>query len=177
MAKETQQQFHKFIDQGYPTWDRNYSLKSEPGIILEREKYYDLYTDSLLYAVYFSRLKLGNIINSTSIGSSFKYGIKYNSFDPEPITFKMPKEEKNPWSYYIFGDVETRLVPYNHFLEGSLFQNERHSVSANLLVGEANLGARVGYENFKLSYNYTVITDEWEQQGGPFFFGGLDISW
>ncbi len=176
LAKETQQGVHKLLDQSIPTWDKNYSLKSEPGFILEREKYYDLYQAVNFYSDYFTLLKTGNIINSVSSGLSFKYGINFSRFEPEDITFKQAKEE-SPWSYYLFGDAEVRYIAYNHFLQGSMFQSERHTVDANPFVGEANLGFRVGYDKFKFSYNYTMITDEWSDQGGPFMFGGIDISW
>jgi hypothetical protein len=175
-SKETQTWIHKLLGQGYPTWDKNYSLKSEPGIILQAEKYYELRRTSHDDVNWYVKSKLGNIITSGSMGLSFRYGENLQEFDPESITFKTPKEASD-FSYYIFGDTELRGVPYNHFLEGSLFQDERHTVDANLLVGEANLGFRVAYKNLKFSYNYTVITDEWQGQNGPFFFGGLDLSW
>lgn len=175
-AKETQTFIHEALGQSVPTWDRNYSLKSEPGVILEWEQYYELVRTDFHYVDVYYRSKFGNIINSGGIGLSFKYGQGTTDFDPEEITFKKTLNE-SLWTYYFFGSVEGRGVPYNHFLDGSLFQSERHTVDSNFFVGEANLGFRVGYKNFKTSYNYTVFTDEWDGQNGPFFFAGLDFSW
>lgn len=175
-AKETQSTIHKLLKQNVPSWDPNYALKSEPGIILEGEKYYEIIGTSHFSSSLFSRLRGGNIIDSGSIGSKFEWGEGIDNFAPEPIIFKIPKEV-DKLSYYIFGDVEERGVPYNHFLDGSLFQKEHHTVNSNFFVTEANLGFRVGYNNLKFSYNYTIITDEWEGQKGPFFFGGIDWSW
>lgn len=179
-AKETQVGVHKLLGQGSPTWDRNYSLKSEPGVILQAERYYALLKTDLLSSDYFALLKAGNIIDSVSVGSSFRYGFNAGAWDPEAITFKTERDipvEVSPWSYYLFGSAEGRFIAYNHFLEGSLFQDERHTVNPQRLVGEGNIGFRVGYKNLKLSYNYTVFSDEWSGQNGPFFIGGIDVSW
>jgi len=174
LAKQTQIGVHKLLGQKYPTWDNDYALKTEPGIILEGEKYYGLARARQFTSNYFVRAKLGNIIDSGSLGLNFFYGEGVEEFYPEAITFK---GKKAPWSYYLFGDIEGRVVPYNYFLQGSLFQEENHTVDPNLFVGQAELGVRVGYENLKFSYSYTAITDEWQGQNGPFFFGGVDISW
>lgn len=176
-AKETQRTIHTLLGQGYPTWDREYSLKSEPGLILELEKYYAITEpDTDIYSNFYVLSKFGNIVTSGSVGFNFAYGEGVDHFAPEPITFKSPRETED-FMYYIFGNIEGRAVPYNRFLEGSIFQDERHTVNAEPIVGEANLGFRIGYKNLKFSYNYTVVSEEWEGQNGAFFFGGLDLSW
>lgn len=176
-AKETQQWFHKLIDQGIPTWDPNFALKNEPGFILELERSYLLHKSEYFDASTYGALKAGNIIDSAAFGVDFRAGYNLDKFSAAPIIFKFPQEEKSPWTAYLFARAEERVIAYNHFLDGSLFQDERHTVTSEVSVQEGDVGITLGYKSFKLTYRYTIFSNEWKETKGSFSFGGVSFEW
>lgn len=174
-AKQTQQHVHEILGQSVPTWNPDYSLRAEPGFILERERSYRLvkgdYSDLSIYGAG----KFGNIIDSAAIGIDGRLGFNLDKFSLEPITFKVP--EKSNWRAYLFSRLEGRYVPYNHFLEGSLFQSENHTVTPVRLVGEFDIGFTFGYKEFSFLYRFSKFTSEWEERPGSFNFGGITLGW
>lgn len=177
-AKEVQRGVHKILDQGQPTWDRAYSLKSEPGVVLEIERSHLLTTNSSSDLSIYEGIKAGNIIDSGFFGIEYRLGSNLDKFRPEPITFKTAKEkEESKLIAYMFIRGEERLVLYNHLLEGSLWQKERHTVNAETFVHEADIGFTVGKDNFKLTYILTGFSSEWEEKRGGHAFGSVNIGW
>lgn len=182
-AQNSQTTVHKAIGQDVPSWDRNYTLKSEPGFILEYEREkeinkYELYNEFSADTRAYHLSKLGNIIDSVSAGAIFRLGRNLDEELPNQIVFKAATDKpRSPWVYYAFVKAEERGVLYNHLLEGSLFQNERHTVDAEPLVREGNTGFTVGYKKFRFTYTYTLLSNEWKERKGGFAFGGVDFSW
>ncbi len=180
-AKEVQQNFHKLINQDIPTWDRDYSLKSEPGLVLgiqqtrtQYENKFDIYdTDFNMYG----SGRVGNIIDSGAVGINARFGYQLPEFTPSEIIVKTSKVKPYDYSLYLFGRAEQRYVLYNHFLDGSLFQNERHTVDSKDFVNEGQLGISVGYGVFKITYTFVSISDEWKDQNGRVTFGAIDFNW
>lgn len=177
-AKQTQRQFHRIIGQGIPTWDRNFSLKSEPGVVLEAERSHRLWSNNYSDLAAYGSGKLGNIIDNAAFGFDGRIGYNLDRFTPDPIIFKLPLEErKKPWTAYLFARVEERYVLYNHFLSGSLWQNERHTVSEEPFVTEGDIGFSVKHNNLQLTYRITAFSSEWKERKGPFSFGSLNVTW
>lgn len=175
-AKEVQQGVHKLLDQGQPTWDKRFSLRSEPGIILAAERSYLLSRREHADFATYGSLKVGTIINSAAIGADARIGYGLDKFASEPITFKVPRPS---WVAYVFARIEERFVAWNSLLDGSMFQNERHTVTSEPLVTEGDIGFTVGFGKLKLTYRLTAFSSEWkESQGkGGVAFGGLDLTW
>lgn len=176
-AKQVQQNFHKLIGQDVPTWRRDFTQKSEPGFIIELERNYLLGATNYSDASIYGSLKGGNIIDSAAVGLHGRFGFNLDKFASEPITFKLPREVPSPYTAYLFVKGEERLVAYNHFLDGSLFHRERHTVSSEPSVQELGVGVTVGYKKFKLTYRFTVFSNEWKERKGNFSFGGVDFQW
>lgn len=176
-AKESQSTVHHILGQSVPTWDTNYTLKNEPGAILELERNYMIGKSNYADVSTYGALKAGNIIDSGAVGIDSRVGYNLDRFASEPIIFKLPETAPSNYTAYLFVRIEERLVPYNHFLDGSLFRDERHTVHSELSVQEGDLGFTVGYKNYKFTYRYTVFSSEWEEHSGSFGFGGLDFSW
>lgn len=177
-ARQTQQQFHRIIGQHVPIWDADYTLRQEWGVILEAERNYKVkewqYGDFSIYG----GGEVGNIIDRLRGGTDLRIGFNLDKFNSDPIIFKIPRESnRSPWRGWFFLRGEQRLVPYNHFLEGSMFHAERHTVTPERSVQEFDAGFTVGYENFRLTYRYTVFSNEWKEQPHSFTFGGIDIVW
>lgn len=174
-AKEIQSGVHKLLDQHVPTWDRDYTLKSEPGFILFGQKDKELYANDISDFSVYGLGKFGNIIDSGSGGGIYRLGHNLGNQNGG-IIFKADRLQ-SPWIYYAFIKAEERLVAYNHMLEGSLWQNERHTVTPERSVQEGDVGFVLGYNNFKFGYTYTVFSNEWKERPGSFAFGGIDLSW
>lgn len=175
-ARQTQSEVHQFLKQDVPTWNRNFELKSEPGAILEAEQYREIYGSTYSDSRVYGLAKVGNIVDSASIGLGARLGFGLDKVQSTPIVFKVPRYS-SPWTLYIFSKIEQRLVPYNHFLQGSLFQDERHTVDTELSVQEINVGLTVGYSRFKFTYTWILFSPEWEERGDNFAFGGIDFQW
>lgn len=183
LAKETQQGFHKLIDQGIPEWQPAYTQRSEPvaTLLLEqkRKQYSETYNEWLEGdASLYGQGKLGNLIDNASIGAELRLGYALPKFNPNEIVFrKSPDKEIDPWSIYGFTKAEQRYVAYNHLLDGSLWQTEKHTVDSKDFVSEGQFGLSVGYGAFNFAYSFVFVTDEWTTQDGGFAFGGLDFNW
>lgn len=176
-AKQTQRQVHRWLQQKLPTWDRNYTLKSEPGFILEAEKERGLYENEFIQFKGGLNSKFGNIIDNIAGNLVLNTGYNIPSFTSDPIVFKLPERETPKISAYTFIKLEQRLVAYNHFLDGSLFQDERHTVDSRVSVEEFDAGISIGYGKYAFTYRYTLFTSEWVEKKGNFGFGGFDFKW
>jgi len=176
-AKEVQSFVHKLLDQNIPTWDKNYALKSEPGLNIELErKEIILKGENYDFSSYVNG-KLGNILNSVSLGTEFRYGFNLDTFSSTPIIFRVSKEKKTPWTFYGFTRVAETLNFYDHSIDGSLWQQERHHVNSELNVQTMYTGITLGYGQYKLTYTYFFTTDMWKERDSSMFFGGVDFRW
>lgn len=178
-AKESQQGIHKLLGQNIPAWIPSDTLKSEPGFILEYEKRKLIYGNGFSDLVGYGLGKFGNIIDSASVGATWRSG--YNIGSPfqgvAPIVFKAsPDEFRNPWRAYAFTTIEERGVAYNHLLQGSFIQSEAHTVKTEPFVTEIDAGVSLGYGNFLFTYMWSHFSTEWKH-GTPFAFGGLNFDW
>lgn len=176
-ARQSQTQVHKLLNQHIPTWDENFSLKSEPGVLLFLQRGKEIYGNDNSDLQVVGGVKLGNIIDSGSLSAIGRMGYNLEKFPSSQIVFKASKDDEKTWSAYVFLKGEERGVAYNHLLEGSLWQTERHTVDAEPFVTEGDLGFSVGYGDFHFSYTYTIFSNEWKERPGAFAFGGVDFTW
>lgn len=184
LARQTQQEFHRIIDQYIPEWQKDYQQRSEPGavVILKRRK--ALAAKSLTNYVQadlqgYGGTKLGNIIDDLEVGVDSRIGYNLPQFKPDEIVFKTSSTPSiaNPYSIYFFTKTEQRIVGYNHLLQGSFINSENHRVTPEWAVTELGVGLALAYDYFKLSYTYTYLSQEWTTENGGFVFGGIDIEW
>lgn len=177
LARQTQQGVHKLLDQGIPTWDPQYTLKTEAGLILEGEKYYELLANSFSDLVGYGSVKAGNLVDNGAGGIEYRIGYNLDHFESEPIIFKAPEVKPSDFLGYFFIKGEERLVAYTYFLQGSIFHDETHTVTPEVSVQELDAGITLGYDHYQFTYRYTAISDEWTTQKGNSAFGGLNFSW
>ncbi|MBD3266172.1 DUF2219 family protein [bacterium] len=78
--------------------------------------------------------------------------------------------------WYVFGGLSGRGVAHNIFLDGTVF-NACRSVEKEPLVGEAQTGWALTYNNFRFAYTHVFRTQEFETQDEADFFGALSISY
>lgn len=176
-ARETQSAVHRLLDQHVPTWDENFSLKSEPGVVLFLERGRELYGNDTMDLKGVAQSKFGNIIDSGSLSVIGRIGYGLEKFPSSEIVFKTERDVEKTWIAYVFLKWEERAVLYNHLLEGSLWQKENHTVDAEPFVTEGDLGFTVGYGTFRFTYNLTAFSSEWKERKGSFMFGGVTFEW
>lgn len=177
LAKQTQRQVHRWLDQSIPSWRNDFTHKSEVGVILEAERGYRFYSKEYFDLTGYGAAKVGNIVDSAAVGLDVRAGYNLDKFPSDPIIFKLPKAAPSNYLGYVFCRLEQRLVPYNHLLDGSLFQDERHRVHSELSVQEGDVGFTLGWKKLKFTYRYTVFSNEWKEKKGSFGFGGIDLAW
>lgn len=178
LAKETQQAVHKLIGQGIPTWDEDLALGTEPGVILEAERYYELYNNNYSDFTAYGTAKAGNIVDNGAAGFEYRTGYNLDKFASEPIIFKGPLEKPLPkFMSYFFLIGEERLVAYNYFLQGSMFHQENFTVTPEVSVQEIDAGVTLGYGHYSFTYRYTAFSNEWTTQKDNTAFGGLNFQW
>lgn len=184
-AEEVQRGVHRLIGQGIPSWNPEFSLHSEPAflIMLERSKNVKFSNrdsvNSVIGANYYGGSLLGTITDNVYGGAILKAGYNIDADNEGKIIFKEhPTASRgSKLRFFTFCDGQERLVAYNHLLEGSLFQDERHTVTPEHLVTEGNVGFVLGYKNFNFTYSLTLISSEWKEKPGSFVFGGLNFQW
>lgn len=178
-AKETQSYIHKLLDQRIPSWNKDYSLKSEPSIVVELGRRKEMYARSDLDLTGYTDLKVGNLVDTGAVGVNLRYGHGLDQYTPDEVVVRKLVTPKpiDPWHYYIFTKAEGRYVAHNAFLEGSLFQDERHTVTPRRQIGEFQVGLSIGWKNTHVTYAYILMSPEWREQPSWFPFGGIDIAW
>lgn len=184
-AEGTQKFIHRLIDDQQPMgWDNQ--LKDEPGIILTMErKWRSLYQISpfglAVDATPHVGFDLGNINTDAMAGATVRIGYDLPAdYGPPRIRPSLPGSDffipSQQVGGYLFGGIEGRAVGRNIFLDGNTFRDSQ-SVDKEILVGSAQIGAAVTYENTRLSYTHVFMTDEFKGQSKPQQFGALALSY
>lgn len=78
---------------------------------------------------------------------------------------------------YLLAGARGSLVLHDATLDGPLFQDWRHSVNSEPLVGEVLLGIGVGMGNWDLIYSHVARSDEFESQEVNQEFGSIQLVW
>lgn len=180
LAKQTQQQIHRWRGINIPAWPREDTLKSEVTLSLELQKLRPIYETPHSRTSLYINGKFGNLVDSAAGGFESLLGYNIPTFSVDPIIFKLPNPTAPKANYlgYFFIKGENRFVAYNHVLDGSLYLDERHTVNSEADVRELDVGFTIGYGAFKFTYTYFLFSNEWtDEKPGGFSFGGIDFSW
>ncbi len=78
-------------------------------------------------------------------------------------------------SWSLFAGFNGRAMARNIFLDGNTFRDS-HSVDKKILVGDANIGATIGFDDYRLSYTLNYRTKEFRKQDDPSIFGSLTLT-
>lgn len=82
-------------------------------------------------------------------------------------------DKKLSWS--LFAGLDGRAMARNIFLDGNTFKDS-HSVDKKHLVADANIGAALTYDDYRLSYTLNYRTKEFDGQSDPSVFGSLTLT-
>lgn len=125
---------------------------------------------------------LGNIYTYAGAGITFSLGPNDDRFQDTPVRVRpaMPgngyfETPEDGWSWLVFAGVEGRAVARNIFLDGNTYQNS-NSVDKKHFVGDLNAGAALTYDDYRLTYTYTMRSKEFDGQGRVSEFGAVTLS-
>jgi len=184
LAEQVQVGWHEMF--GFPDpngWDAQ--LENEPGFSLIYEHTREVWRSpigaglnaDLVPNVGFS---LGNVATYLSGGVSLRIGEDLSTdLGPPRIRPSLPGSSylrpADGFNWYTFASLGARLVGRNIFLDGNTF-TDSPSVEKRHLVGDMQAGIVLQYEDLRLSYTYTLRTEEFIGQDQVNRFGALGLS-
>jgi len=164
-------------------WDNQ--LKFEPGLMLswQRRMPFALHWEN---EVFHTRIEphfgvsLGNIYTYAETGATLVLGSSKLLDIPPRVRPAMPGtgvflSPQNKFDWQIFAGVNGRLVGRNIFLDGNSFRDS-HSVDKEYLVGDANAGVSLIYDDYRLSYTLNARSDEFHVQDEKSIYGSVTLS-
>lgn len=187
LGEQTQKFVHKnitnsIIPQG---WDNQ--LKTEPGVILSWRRRWPVWQMGEFAGL---RMRLEPDINA-SLGNIYTYAGTGISFSIAPFKDRIqdspPRVQPamagtgffdtadNSLSWSLFGGLHGRAMGRNIFLDGNTF-TDSHSVNKNILVGDANAGIALNYDDYRLSYTLNYRTKEFDAQKDDSLFGSITLT-
>lgn len=185
LGEEVQNNVHRLV--GVDTaegWDNQ--LRNEPGVNLVYERRWrmgrqfgigDLGVDMTPQA----SASLGNVFTHAAAGAVFRLGADLPSdYGPPRIRPALAGgglfRGVDGLGWYLFAGFEGRAVLRDITLDGNSFRDS-HNVNKEPLVGEAQLGFAVTWNNTRLAFTYDLRTREFEGQDRNVRFGSLSLSY
>lgn len=127
-------------------------------------------------------LALGNVYTYAGTGASVTFGPYTERLQDTPPRvqpamagtgfFDTPDNEL---SWYLFAGVDGRAMARNIFLDGNSFRDS-NSVDKKYFIGDANVGAAITYDDYRLSYTLNYRTREFRRQDDPSVFGSVTLT-
>jgi len=187
LGEQTQTFVHKHIsDSPLPQgWDNQ--LKFEPGFIASWRRRWPIWYrqnlgDFRLRIEPDINVSLGNVYTYAGTGATVTFGPYTSRIQDTPprVRPSMPgtgffdtPDREISWS--LFAGFNGRAMARNIFLDGNTFRDS-HSVDKKILVGDANIGATIGFDDYRLSYTLNYRTKEFRKQDDPSIFGSLTLT-
>lgn len=187
LGEETQKFVHRHItDSAIPEgWDNQ--LNFEPGVIASwRRRWPVWYTKNInnfrLRVEPDINVSLGNIYTYAGTGVAVTFGPQNGRIQDTPPRvrpamagtgfFDTPDNEFN---WYLFAGLDGRAMARNIFLDGNTFKNS-HDVDKKPLVGDANAGFALTFDDYRLSYTLNYRTKEFDGQDKESIFGSITLT-
>lgn len=187
LAEQTQKFIHKNLSNS-PTpqgWDNQ--LKFEPGVIVSwRRRWPVWYTQNIgdfrLRVEPDINVSLGNVYTYAGTGAMVTFGPYKDRLQDTPPRVRpaMPgtgyfDTDDNKFGWYLFAGVDGRAMARNIFLDGNSFRDSA-SVDKNILVGDANAGFALTFDDYRLSYTLNYRTKEFQTQDDASVFGSVTLT-
>lgn len=176
---------HAFFPRSIPDGWHN-QIAAEPGLLLKYERFWRL-SPTTQTACYFDLIphvgaKVGNIEISGNIGGTLRAGVNLPDDFGAPLIDSPASPSggitsaPQPFSFYIFGGGEERVVGQNLFLDGSTFRGGP-SVERIPWVADLSYGAAMRpFRHVELSYTHVVRTLEFVGQRHDDIFGSFEVK-
>ena len=185
LAEQTQKIVHQLVGADRPEgWDTQ--VGDYPGIRLLYEKKYRFGGATSLgfasiqadIAPHFN-VSLGNVDTSAGVGLTARIGDNLvNDYGPPRVRPSVSGpgffEGTNGIGWTLFAGVEVRAVGYNGFIEGAPFTYDSN-VRPNRIVGDAQIGASLQYNDVELTYTHVIRSPEFGNRESFSIFGSLNL--
>jgi len=127
-------------------------------------------------------VSLGNVYTHLKGGAIFRLGsnLTRDYSAPTRIRPSIPGSDIHlgtGMDFTLFTGFEARVVGWNTFLDGSLFDSSSPSVDSKTLVSDFIVGATWYINSIRLSYTHTFRSQEFVGAIGSNNFGSLNLSW
>lgn len=187
LGEQTQRFVHKRITKSdIPRgWDNQ--LDFEPGLIVSWRRRWPIWYATKLGSFRLRvepdiNLSLGNIYTYAGTGASVTFGPYSDRVQDTPPRVRPAMAgtgffdtPDNELSWYLFAGLDGRAVARNIFLDGNSFKSGP-DIDKKYLVGDANVGAALTYDDYRLSYTLNYRTREFHEQDDPNIFGSLTFT-
>lgn len=166
-------------------WDNQLSF--EPGLILSWQRRWPIWYARNVGAFRLRiepniNISLGNIYTYAGSGATLTFGPSKDIVQDTPPRVRPAMAgtgffdtPDNKLSWYLFAGLDGRAIARNIFLDGNTFKDSP-SVDKNYLVGDANAGFALTYDDYRIAYTVNYRTKEFDKQDDPSIFGSLTLS-
>jgi hypothetical protein len=187
LGEQTQKLVHKNVPKSPDPQGWDHQLEFEPGLNTSWRRRWPVWKthnigDFRLRVEPNINIALGNIYTYAGTGAT----VTFAPFD-DRIQDTPPRVQPamagtgffdspdNEFSWMLFAGIDGRAMARNIFLDGNTFKDS-HSVDKKYLVGDANIGASIAYDDYRLSYTLNYRTKEFDGQDDPSIFGSLTLT-
>jgi hypothetical protein len=164
-----------------------HQLRNEPGLMLAWQRSWPMLAHGTAGGTFWSvkpyaGVTAGNIRTYADAGFSIRLSPRDSIWQDTPLRvapampgtgiYEIPPYK---WSWELFAGLEGRAVARDIFLDGNSFADSP-SVDKKYFVAEANGGAALTYDRYRISYTLVYRTKEFRTQEDPELFGAVSGS-
>jgi lipid A 3-O-deacylase len=158
-------------------WDNQ--IRTEPGLMLTYVHKRRYGPSSGVQVVPHVGASVGNIMTLVRAGGIVRFGQNMTGFGPDGIepggamlknARRLEDEGRwKSWEWFAFAGVDGRIVPYNIFLDGSLFR-DGPSIARNDKVYDVTAGLSARIDKVRLSVTRVKRSEEFDGSGKQKFY-------
>lgn len=158
-------------------WDNQ--IRAEPGLMLTYVHKRRYGPNTGVQLVPHVGVSVGNIMTLARAGGIVRFGQNMTGFGPDGIEpggamLKNTRSQydagrRQSWEWFAFAGVDGRVVPYNIFLDGSLFR-DGPSIARNDTVYDITAGLSARIDKVRLSVTRVKRSEEFDGGGEQKFY-------
>ncbi len=187
LAEQAQKLIHNNVTDSPSPKGWSNQLEFEPGLIASWQRRWPVwYTNNIgpfrLRAEPNINVSLGNIYTYAGTGATLTFGPFKDRIQDTPPRVRPAMagtgffdSPDNDLTWFLFTGFDGRAVARNIFLDGNTFKDSP-DIDKNYLVGDANVGFAIAYDDYRIAYTLNYRTKEFEEQEDPAVFGSLTFS-
>lgn len=179
LGKQVQTFWHDHVVDAPEPKGWSNQIRAEPGLMLTYVHKRRYGPDTGVQVVPHFGASLGNIMTLVRAGGIVRFGRNMTGFGPDGIepggamlknTRRQQDEgHRQPWEWFAFAGVDGRVVPYNIFLDGSLFR-DGPGIARNDTVYDITAGLSARVDKVRLSVTRIKRSEEFNGGGEQKFY-------
>jgi lipid A 3-O-deacylase len=188
LGKPVQTFWHDYISDSPEPQGWGNQIRTEPGLMLtyvHKRRYGD---SNGVQLIPHAGLSVGNIMTLARAGGIVRFGQNMTGFGPDSIEpggamlkntrHQQDEGRRQPWEWFVFAGVDGRIVPYNIFLDGSLFR-DGPSVESRDTVYDITAGVSMRIDALRVSVTRIKRSEEFKtplSNGGQQQFYSVNVG-